>query len=65
MSTAEAAEKAVDILNSSDVGGRAIKVDIARDRPPREDNRGGEGSGGCRGGGAAGRGGSPSGDDRF
>jgi cold-inducible RNA-binding protein len=57
MATPEEAEKAVEMLNDADVGGRPIKVDIARERPPREG--GGGGGGGYRGGG--GRGGSGSG----
>ena len=43
MSTPEEAQAAVDMLNGTEVGGRAIVVDIARERPPREGgfNRGG------------------------
>jgi RNA recognition motif-containing protein len=47
MSTPEEAQKAIDALNGSQVGGRAITVNIARpreDRPP-----GGGGGGGGRG----------------
>lgn len=45
MSTPEEAQAAVDMLNGTEVGGRAIVVDIARERPPREGgfNRGGGG----------------------
>jgi RNA recognition motif-containing protein len=45
MSTPEEAQAAVDMLNGTEVGGRAMVVDIARERPPREGgfNRGGGG----------------------
>ncbi len=46
MSSPEEAEAAVQALNGSEVQGRAIVVDIARERPPREG-----GGGGHRGGG--------------
>ena len=55
-SSSEEAQRAVDMFNGKDLGGRALTVNIARpreDRPPREG--GGGGSGGFRGG--AGRGG--------
>jgi cold-inducible RNA-binding protein len=45
MSSPEEAEAAVQMLNGSEVGGRAMVVDIARERPPREG-----GGGGFRGG---------------
>jgi cold-inducible RNA-binding protein len=46
MSSPQEAEAAVQALNGSEVQGRAIVVDIARERPPREG-----GGGGHRGGG--------------
>ncbi|MCU0788625.1 MAG: RNA-binding protein [Verrucomicrobia bacterium] len=46
MSTPEEAQKAIDALNGSQVGGRAITVNIAR---PREDRPPGGGGGGGRG----------------
>ena len=52
MSTQEEAEKAIESLNGSEMGGRSLTVNIAR---PREDrNRGGGGGGGGRGGGGGG-----------
>ena len=49
MSTQEEAEKAIESLNGSEMGGRSLTVNIAR---PREDrNRGGRGGGGGGGGG--------------
>lgn len=53
MSTPEEAEAAVQMFNNTEVEGRQIVVDIARERPPRE----GGGGGGFRGGGGGGRGG--------
>lgn len=50
MSTPEEAQAAVDMLNGSDVGGRTIVVDLARERQPREGGSGG----GYRGGGGGG-----------
>ena len=48
MSTQEEAEKAIESLNGSEMGGRSLTVNIAR---PREDrNRGGRGGGGGGGG---------------
>ena len=46
MSTPEEAQKAIDALNGSQVGGRAITVNIAR---PREERPPGGGGGGGRG----------------
>ena len=43
MSTAEEAQKAIDALNGTDLGGRALTVNIAR---PREERSGGGGGGG-------------------
>jgi len=58
MATPEEAEAAVKMFNGSDVEGRSIVVDIARERPPREggggQHRGGprrHGGGGFHGGG--------------
>ncbi|KAB2669624.1 MAG: RNA-binding protein, partial [Verrucomicrobia bacterium] len=60
-STAEEAQRAVDMFQGKDLGGRALTVNIARpreDRPPREGGRGGGGGGGgFRGGGGGGGGG--------
>jgi RNA recognition motif-containing protein len=55
MATAEEAQAAVDMFNNSEVEGRQIVVDIARERAPREG--GGGGGGGYRGGGGGGGGG--------
>lgn len=52
MSTPEEAEAAVSMFNNSEVEGRQIVVDIARERAPREG-----GGGGFRGGGGGGGGG--------
>lgn len=57
MSTPDEAEKAVQMLGGSDVGGRPIVVDIARERPPREGGSGGFRGGGGRGGPRSGGGG--------
>ncbi len=54
MSSPEEAQKAIEALNGKDLGGRTLKVDLAR---PREERSGG-GGGGRRGyGGGGGRGG--------
>jgi len=61
-STAEEAQRAVEMFQGKDLGGRALTVNIARpreDRPPRE---GGGGGGGFRGGGGGGGGGFRGGD---
>jgi hypothetical protein len=58
--TAEEAERAVEMFNGQDLGGRALTVNIARpreERPPREGGGGGGGGGGFRGGGGGGGGG--------
>jgi RNA recognition motif-containing protein len=55
MSTPEEAQAAVDMFNGTEVEGRQIVVDIARERAGREG--GGGGGGGFRGGGGGGRGG--------
>ena len=49
----ENAEEAVAALNGTEIEGRALKVDIARERPPRS----GGGGGGYRNGGGGGGGG--------
>ena len=59
MSSPEEAQKAIDALNGTELGGRALNVSIAR---PREERSGGGGGGGGRGGpprrgGGGGRGG--------
>lgn len=51
MSSPEEAQKAIDALDGKDLGGRAVKVNIAR---AREDRPGG-GGGGSRGYGGGGR----------
>ena len=48
MATPEEAEAAVKMFNGSDVEGRSIVVDIARERPPREGGGGGHHRGGPR-----------------
>jgi RNA recognition motif-containing protein len=66
MSTAEEAQKAVDMFNEQDLQGRNLRVNIARpreERPPRRE--GGGGYGGGRGGGRGGRGGYGGGGDRY
>ena len=59
MSTPDEAQAAVEMFNGTEVEGRQIVVDIARERPPREGGggggfRGGGGRGGPRGGGGGG-----------
>ncbi|MFN4896594.1 MAG: RNA recognition motif domain-containing protein, partial [Pseudomonadota bacterium] len=54
MATPEEAQAAVEMFNNTEVEGRQIVVDIARERAPRE---GGGGGGGYRGGGGGGGGG--------
>ena len=51
MASPEEAQAAVDMFNNSEVEGRQIVVDIARERAPRE---GGGGGGGFRSGGGGG-----------
>ena len=43
MSTVEEAEKAIEVLNGSELGGRSLTVNIAR---PREERSRGDGGGG-------------------
>jgi len=61
MSSEEEAQRAVDVLNDRDVGGRPMRVDLARERPSREGGGGGYHGGGERrrkfGGGGGNRGG--------
>ncbi len=62
MGTAEEAQAAKSALDGTDLGGRAIKVDIAKEREPRSGGSrggygGGGGGGGNRGGGYGGGGG--------
>ena len=57
MSSPEEAQKAIDGLNGKDLGGRALNVNIAREREERPGGggRGGYGGGGGRGGSGGGR----------
>jgi RNA recognition motif-containing protein len=52
MATADGAKKALSELNGSDLGGRALRVDVAEER--RSGGGGGGGGGGPRGGGGGG-----------
>ncbi|MBV6396951.1 MAG: hypothetical protein HFACDABA_02555 [Anaerolineales bacterium] len=54
MSTADEAQKAISTLNNYNMGGRDLRVSIAR---PREEGGRGFGGGGGRGGGRGNRGG--------
>ncbi len=60
LSSSEEAQRAVEMFNGKELGGRALTVNIARpreDRPPREGGGGGGrggGGGGFRGGGGGG-----------
>jgi cold-inducible RNA-binding protein len=51
MATPEAAKKAINDLNGTDLGGRPLRVDVAGERKPRD----GGGGGGFGGGGGGGR----------
>lgn len=53
MGTADAAQKAIDDLNGKDFAGRALRVDIAQEKPQRPGGTGGRNFGGNdrRGGG--------------
>ena len=66
MATPEGAEKALSQLNGQDFEGRALRVDVAQERPARGGGGGGGGGGGFRGGGGGGgdRGGRGGGGDR-
>ena len=55
MSTPEEAQKAIEGLNGKDVGGRALNVNIAREREQRPGGGGGGGGGGRGGYGGGGR----------
>ena len=58
MASAEQAQAAKDALDGTDLDGRSIKVDNAREQQPRTGGgRGGYGGGGGRGGGYGGGGG--------
>lgn len=50
MSSPEEAQKAIDTLNGVELGGRALNVNVAREREPRTGGGGGYGGGGDRGG---------------
>jgi cold-inducible RNA-binding protein len=56
MTTPEEAEAAVQMFNNTEVEGRQIVVDIARERAPREGGGGGGGYNRGGGGGGGGRG---------
>jgi len=51
MSTQEEAEKAIEALNGTELGGRTLTVNMARPRGDRPRGGGGGGGGGGRGGG--------------
>ncbi len=57
MSTAEEAQKAINALNGTEMGGRALNVNVAREREARPGGGGGRGynGGGSRGGYGGGR----------
>src|SRR5712672_2704361 len=57
MSSPEEAQKAIDALNGTELGGRALNVSIARPREERSGGGGGRGGPPRRGGGGGGRGG--------
>jgi cold-inducible RNA-binding protein len=57
MSNDEDAQKAIDMWNGKDFGGRTLTVNEARPMEPRRDFRGGGGGGGGYGGGRGGGGG--------
>src|SRR5215471_7351940 len=50
MSTPEEAQKAIDALNGTEMGGRALNVNVARPREERSGGGGGGGRGGYGGG---------------
>src|SRR5438876_9880477 len=62
MSSPEEAQKAIDGPNGTELGGRALTVNIAR--PREERSGGGGGGGGGRRGGSGGRGGAGGGGGR-
>ena len=57
MSSDDDAQKAIDMWNGKDFGGRTLTVNEARPMEPRRDFRGGGGGGGYGGGGRGGGGG--------
>ena len=57
MATSEGAEKAINELNGQDFEGRALRVDVAQERPRGGGGGGGGGRGGFGGGGGGGGGG--------
>src|SRR3990167_10528116 len=57
MSSDDDAQKAIDLWNGKDFGGRTLTVNEARPMEPRRDFRGGGGGGGGGGGYGGGRGG--------
>ncbi len=57
MANDEDAQKAIDMWNGKDFGGRTLTVNEARPMEPRRDFRGGGGGGGGYGGGRGGGGG--------
>ena len=54
MATPEGAEKALQTLNGQDFEGRALRVDVAQERPARSGGGGGGGGGRGRDGGGGG-----------
>jgi len=62
MTTQADAEKAIQLLNNHDMGGRPLKVSIAR---PREERGSGDSGGGFRGGGRRGGGRSDRGGGQY
>ena len=57
MTNDDDAQKAIDMWNGKDFGGRTLTVNEARPMEPRRDSRGGGGGGGGGYGGGRGRGG--------
>lgn len=57
MGSAEEAQAAKDALNGTEVDGRALNVDVAKEQAPRAPRSGGGGYGGGGGGGFGGGGG--------
>src|SRR3974390_609663 len=55
MSSPEEAQKAIDALNGKELGGRALNVNVAREREERPGGGGGRGHGGGHGGYGGGR----------
>lgn len=65
MSSAEEAQAAIDGLNGTQMGGRALTVNVARPMEPRSGGFGGGGGGGRSGGGYGGGGGGYGGGSRY